>query len=236
MRPLEYTVANESNSSNTPSLQMRAELLLLTCRSLANEENRKTALFLLVGVIGVAGVIALFSTAFSSCSKISLENKTTETVIVYGSSPYKTKVSSTILLPYTTTNIELNGINSYANLYTSAGEMHFSDYGRKGILEDGANNKAIEVGKPPVFFWVCNHNYVKVSSSSNETSDVYFSSDVSYLEKLSDFFGKKNDAANLRGSRKIEQSIKLSTSRAAFFNQVDTIHQSPQSQTTTLSV
>lgn len=188
---------------------MRAQALLSACAELGNEENRQKMLLILVAIIGVAGIAALFSTAFSTCSKISLENKTSESVLIFGSGPLKTKVSSSTLLPYTTTTITLNGYNSYADLYTSAGQMHFSDFGKKGTLKDGASNKGIEVGSPPIMFWVCNQNYVKVSSSSsNATSSMELLIDSpSYVQALTDFFTVPLNSTYLRGSSNVQTQM-----------------------------
>jgi hypothetical protein len=209
-RPLEYTrsSANE-NRPDQDSLQMRAHAILSICAQCGNEENRQKALFILVAIIGVAGIAALFSTAFSTCSKISLENKTSESVIIYGVGPLKTKVSSSTLLPYTTTTITLNGYNSYADLYTSAGQMHFSDFGKKGTLKDGANNKGIEAGSPPIFFWVCNQNYVKVSSSSSNATSLanFFVGSTSYVQGLTDFFIAPLNTTYLRGSSNAQTQV-----------------------------
>lgn len=248
MRPLEYTRPSTDENREENSLQMRAPAILSACVELGNEENRQKALFILIAIIGVAGITALFSTAFSTCSKISLENKTGESVIIYGSGPYKTKVSSSTLLPYTTTTITLNGYNSYADLYTSAGQIHFSDFGKQGVLKDGANNKGIEAGSPPIFFWVCNQNYVRVSpSSSNTTSSTvdYFFGNTSYVQGLTDFFTAPSNSLRLRGSsnvavpmieRKPVFSFRKSTLPFYKAQEQENISQKDESQSLELSV
>lgn len=151
-------------------LRNRGRDFFLVCQHLLREENQKNALLFVVALIGTAGIIALFSTAFSTCSKVSLYNKTGESVLIYNTVPYGTKVSSSTLFPYTSTTIKFNGVNSYADLYTTAGKMHFSHFGKNAVLEDGANNKAIEAGNPPIVFWVCNQNYIKTNDNNETTS------------------------------------------------------------------
>lgn len=171
LRPLEYTRTGADESRGSTALEENMQPIMLACAALCNEQNRQNTLFLVLVIVGIAGTVALFSTAFSTCTKISLENKTSELVYIYGVGPYKTKVSSREFLPYTTTTITLNGYNSYADLYTTAGQMHFSHFGKQGKLKNGANNKGLEVGNPPIFFWVCNQNYVKVTASSDNQTE-----------------------------------------------------------------
>lgn len=219
MFSLKYDTPSESQQQQ-PSLQMRAQALLLLCQSLGNPENKKATLLIIVGIIGVAGIAALFSTAFSTCSKISLENQTTESIAIYTTAPYGTKVSSTLLLPYTTITIKLNGFNSYADLYTTAGEMHFSDFGKKGTLKEGAHNKEIETGSPAVFFWVCNQNYIKTSEPSNETTSSSFfdnTSHISDMQESSNLFTKTPGKAHLRGSLQDESKTGSAQSSLSIF-------------------
>ncbi len=206
---IEYTHPSSSTTRHDEnSLQLRLQAVVATCAEWGNQDNRQKALFIIVAVIGVAGVAALFSTAFSTCSKISLENKTSESIVIYGAGPLKTKVSSSLLLPHTKTTITLNGYNSYANLYTNAGEMHFSDFGKRGTLKDGASNKGIEPGEPPIVFWVCNQNYVKVTSPSNVTSSVDFLvGSTSYIQGLADLFASPSKNSYLRGSSVTDTEI-----------------------------
>lgn len=191
-------------SANIPentSWPLSVQNILMACATLGSEENRKKMCMVLSLITLGAGTIALFSTAFTTCSNISLENKTSQTVNLNAVGPYKTKVSSYFLLPYSTVKIKLNGYNSYADLYTNVGQMHFSHFGTKGTLIDGAENRGIKTGSPPIFFWTCNQNYDYLSPSTNTTSSAAkLMVSIPYVDMVRDLFVGQDKAKYLRGS------------------------------------